>query len=67
MDKLKQAVLIAHDNSHSTSRILRNVELIKREDIDSSVIEKRLLAIEKAARECREQVDELYKLIKNEW
>ena len=34
MDKLKQAVLIAHDNTHAISRILRNVELIKREDIE---------------------------------
>lgn len=64
--KLKQAMLIAHNNTHSTSRIFRNVELIKREDIDYSVIERRLTAIENAARECRDQVDELYGLIKNE-
>jgi hypothetical protein len=65
MDELlKKAIMIAHNNTHSTSRIFRNVELIKREDIDFSVIENRLNAIELATRECRQQVDSLYNLIK---
>jgi len=64
-DKLKQAMFIAHNNTHSTSRIFRNIELIKREDVDCSIIEKRLLAIETACIECKNQVNELYNLIKN--
>lgn len=64
---MNKAVLkICHDNTHSTSRIFRNIELIKREDIDWSVIEKRLKAIEEAALECREQVDKLYSIFKSE-
>jgi hypothetical protein len=58
------AIMIAHNNTHSTSRIFRNVELISKET-DPIIIEKRLKAIEEATRECRQQVDELYKLIKN--
>lgn len=63
-DNIKKAIMIAHNNTHSTSRIFRNVELISKET-DSIIIEKRLKAIEEATRECRQQVDELYKLIKN--
>ncbi len=62
-DKLKQAILIAHNNTHSTSRIFRSVELIRRENI-TDIVEKRLLIIENATRECRKQIDELYILIK---
>jgi hypothetical protein len=61
----KDVLKICHDNTHSTSRIFRNIELIKREDIDWTVIEKRLEAIEKSAIECREQIDKLYLIIKN--
>lgn len=64
-NKIKQAMLIAHNNTHSTSRIFRNIELIKREDVDYTIIEKRLIDIENACKECRNQVDELYNLIKN--
>lgn len=61
----KDAIMIAHNNTHSTSRIFRNVELIRRENI-SPEIEKRLSAIETACKECREQVDELYQIIKKQ-
>ena len=60
----KDALMIAHNNTHSTSRIFRNVELIRRENT-SIDIEKRLNAIEIACRECKEQVDTLYKIIGN--
>jgi hypothetical protein len=60
----KDALMIAHNNTHSTSRIFRNVELIRRENT-SNDIEKRLNAIEIACRECKEQVDKLYKIIGN--
>jgi hypothetical protein len=60
---LKRALFLAHNNTHSTSRIFRNVELIKRET-ESPEITKRLDAIEVSCRECREQVDELYLIIK---
>jgi hypothetical protein len=58
MSNLKKAMLIAHDNTHSTSRILRNVKLIK-EEVDAATIEKILKVIEEASIECRNQVDEL--------
>jgi len=48
-----------HDNTHSVSRILRNIKLIKQDNIDSS-IEKRLNFIEEAALQCKNQVDVLY-------
>jgi hypothetical protein len=61
----KDAIMIAHNNTHSTSRIFRNVELIRRcLPNTSSEIENRLMAIETACRECREQVDKLYEIIK---
>lgn len=63
-DIIKKSLKIAHDNTHSTSRIFRNIELIKKEDVDCSIIENRLTAIENAARECITQVDVLYKIIK---
>ena len=65
-DKIKKAVLIAHNNTHSTSRILRNLKLIREKKFDTKTFEERLSLIEEACLECRNQVDELYKLIKNE-
>jgi hypothetical protein len=61
----KNVLMIAHNNTHSTSRIFRNVELIRRENI-SPEIEKRLIAIETACKECRDQVDSLYNIFKEE-
>lgn len=61
-DKIKAALMIAHNNTHSTSRIFRNITLIRKET-NTQDIEKRLQAIEKSCRECREQVDQLYKII----
>jgi hypothetical protein len=76
----KDVLKVCHDNTHSTSRIFRSVELIKRNTsavyngmtkLQSGYcqdyfddIDKRLAAIEKAATECREQVDLLYSLFK---
>ena len=59
-----EVLKICHDNTHSTSRIFRNIELIKRENIDLSLIENRLNAIGKSAIECREQIDKLYLIFK---
>lgn len=63
---IKQAILIAHNNTHSTSRIFRNIKLLKKDIADNNWggVEKRLDAIEQACTECRSQVDELYNLIK---
>lgn len=62
----KDILKICHDNTHSTSRIFRNIMLLKK-DIENnnwSGVENRLDAIEKAAMECREQVDNLYLIFK---
>lgn len=65
-EKLKKALWLAHNNTHSTSRILRNVKLIREKRFDLKTLDERLNFIEEACLQCREQVDELYKLIKNE-
>ena len=66
-EKLKRAMNIAHDNHHSVGIILRSVEYwLAKKDITE---EKRLITLEriaKSARECKEHIDELYKLIKDE-
>lgn len=49
-----------HDNTHSTGRILRNVELIRRTGLVTEEIETRLKIIEQSTLECRKQVDEIY-------
>ena len=59
----KEAALIAHNNTHSTSRIFRNVALIRLHDDVSDRVKNRLKAIEDACYECRQQVDDMYKLI----
>jgi hypothetical protein len=60
--RIRKAMLIAHNNTHSTSRIFRNLELIKNQGV-SDDIQKRLNAIEDACTECRKQVDDLYTLL----
>ena len=61
-------LMIAHNNTHSTSRIFRNIKLLKKDIANDNWgnVEKRLDVIEKCAMECRQQVDELYLYIKNE-
>jgi hypothetical protein len=65
----KDVLKISHDNTHSTSRIFRNVKLLKKDIANDNWgdVEKRLDAIEKAATECREQVDKLYLIFKIEF
>ena len=60
---IKIAIKYAHDNTHSTSRILRNIKLIRRDNELSDRVENRLKNIEDATIECINQVDKLYNLI----
>lgn len=55
-----------HDNTHSTSRIFRNVELIKKINEGNLIINEKLTQIEIATRECRNQIDILYETFKSE-
>jgi hypothetical protein len=59
----KDILMVAHNNTHSTSRIFRNIELIRRTEI-SDEVNTRLSRIETACQECREQVDTLYEISK---
>ena len=59
----KEAALIAHNNTHSTSRIFRNVALIRLHDDVSDRVKDRLQIIESACMDCRQQVDDMYNLI----
>lgn len=58
---------IVHDSYHSTSRILRNVELLVRQNNEQPMskedIDKRLHAIEEACIECRSHVTQLVNII----
>lgn len=49
-----------HDNTHSVSRILRNIEFLKKEDISKERYEKCISNIEQSALECQNQLDTLY-------
>jgi len=60
---MKDILMIVHHNTHSTSRIFRNIELIRRNEV-SDEINKRLSNIETACTECRQQVDTLYEISK---
>lgn len=62
---VKKAMLIAHNNTHSTSRILRQLKLIRRDNELKEKLDIRLSYIEEATLECIDQVNELYKIIKN--
>ena len=59
----KDILMIVHNNTHSTSRIFRNIELVRRNEV-SEEIDKRLSNIEIACTECRQQVDTLYEISK---
>ena len=61
--------MLAHNNTHSVSRILRNIKLIREHmqdaaSIKADVIELRLQKIEQACNECKEQVDQFYLITK---
>ena len=61
--------MLAHNNTHSVSRILRNIKLIREHmqdaaSIKTDVIELRLQKIEEACNECKEQVDQFYLITK---
>jgi hypothetical protein len=65
-DKIKKALKIIHDNNHSTSRIIRNIDLIKRKEFDFSTLDERLEIIKNSTLECRNQIDNFYSLLKEE-
>jgi hypothetical protein len=59
----KDILMLVHNNTHSTSRIFRNIELIRKTEV-SDEVDIRLSRIETACIECREQVDALYEIFK---
>ena len=70
MENKLSAAMLAHNNTHSTSRILRNIKLIRQHmedaaEVKRDVIEFRLHKIEQACYECQDQVDELYLIAKD--
>lgn len=65
MEKIKKAMLIAHNNTHSVGRIIRAADYFLRDpNCTEERKQKSLDAIITAANECKKQVDELYSLIK---